>query len=120
MLYSKRSSQFSVLGSQSDGLRHESWPASANSIVIVRGRFRISEILSCAREGKRRELRTTLRHLTLLFEHGEVFCNEFRVPQAAPSFFAHGLGGQFVGQRRFVGARGAERIVDIHNLQDSG
>jgi hypothetical protein len=66
------------------------------------------------------KLRTGLRYLAFLFEHGEVFGYQFGVPEAAGGFFVHGLGGHFVREGGFVGAGGAEGVIDIDNLEDSG
>ena len=57
--------------------------------------------------------------MAFLLEHGEILGDQFGVPEAAGGFFAHGLGGLFVGERGFVGAGGAERVVDVYDLQNS-
>lgn len=59
-----------------------------------------------------------LRDLAFLLEHRKVFGDEVRVPEAAVGFFAHGLGCLFMGKRRFVRTSGAERVVNVDDLQD--
>src|SRR4029077_15796855 len=73
---------------------------------------------ACCSALKRRR-RTGLRYLALLLEHGEVLCDQFGVPEAAGSFFAHGLGGLVVGLWRLVGTGSAESVVDIDDLEDA-
>lgn len=62
---------------------------------------------------------TALRYLPLFFKHGKVLVYQIGIPQAAARFFAHGLGGLFVGLRGLVGSRGAQRVIDINYLQHS-
>src|ERR1043165_449622 len=61
-----------------------------------------------------------LRHLTLTGEHGEEFQNQFSIPQTIMSFVLHSDCRLFVSQSRFIWTRGAERVLNVHHLQNSG
>mgnify|MGYP003694424261 CR=1 FL=1 len=63
--------------------------------------------------------RFDLRNLAA-FQHGEELVNQVCVPEARLRFYPHGVFGLFVGLGHFVGAGGAQGVVDVDDLQDAG
>src|SRR5579863_1224447 len=74
---------------------------------------------NCKRRLKPRILLPRLRYLAFLFKHGEILGNQFHIPETAAGLFLHGLRSLLVGESRLVGTCGAERVVNVDNLQDS-
>src|ERR1700690_874340 len=59
------------------------------------------------------------RYLPSPVEHAEELGNQLLVPESAARLGAHSEGSLLVAERRLVGTRRAQRIIDIHDLQNA-